>query len=170
MGGVDRGCHHPCGSVHQLFVERRFIRLCEEIPCGWLWVETTTIVVMPWDCQSVNLVCGIWNQGIPIAAMFNLIALIVFASAAVSAPTFGQTRPETPDERRARVISAMRRIELDVKWARLSLKLPSDLTIGLDHDVKQFREDFPEYSDDLDRYLALALPWYPIWGGRKPVR
>jgi hypothetical protein len=100
------------------------------------------------------------------AARFNLIVLIALANAAVCVPTFGQTRPETPDERRARVVSAMRRTESDVKWARLSLKLPSDFTIGLDHDVKRFREDFPEYSADLDRYLALALPWYPIWGGR----
>jgi hypothetical protein len=100
------------------------------------------------------------------AARFNLIALIVLASAAVSAPASGQTRPETSDERRARVVSAMRRIESWVRFARLSLKLPPDFTVGLDHDVKRFREDFPEYSDDLDRYLALALPWYPIWGGR----
>jgi hypothetical protein len=72
-----------------------------------------------------------------------------------------------PADRKARVVAAMQRIEQEIRSVKSfnGLRHPPVFTATLNEEIRKFHQDFPEYSDDLERYVAMALPWY-----RPPAR
>jgi hypothetical protein len=71
------------------------------------------------------------------------------------------------DARKPKFMAQMFKVERALRWTKLQngMKLPPTRSLDLDYELREIYREFPEYSDDVDRYVLSILPWYPL-----PVR